>query len=93
MHTWCEHLGAKYSALPGVRKLHDFLIVRTHDDRVVMKVREKIYSGAWTDSPLRVVNPTLSGRVRTMKNEPLQINNLLQLYVETIYLTNNLQQF
>ena len=79
VHTWREHLGAKYSALPGVRKLHDFLIVRTHDDRVVMKVREKIYSGAWTDSPLRVVNPTLSGiptttytsKVRALTKEKL----------------------
>ena len=61
VYAWREVLGAKYSALPGVRKLHDFLIVRTHDHRVVMKVREKIYNGAWTNSPLHTVNPTLSG--------------------------------
>lgn len=43
-----EGVSAKYSSLPGVRKLHDFLIVRSNTDQVVMKVREKIFSGAWS---------------------------------------------
>ena len=33
--TWRDSLGSKYSDLPGVRKLHDFLVVKA---RVVMKV-------------------------------------------------------
>ena len=28
--TWRESLGEKYSDLPGVRKLHDFLVVKAH---------------------------------------------------------------
>ena len=36
--TWRNTLGEKYSDLPGVRKYHDFLIVKAHDRRVVMKV-------------------------------------------------------
>lgn len=31
-------LGIKYSDLPGVHKLHDFLIVRQHNGEIVMKV-------------------------------------------------------
>ena len=58
---WRELLGDKYTNLPGVRKLHDFLIVRTHDGEVVMKVRENIYGGAWSDSPLKLVDPSLGG--------------------------------
>jgi hypothetical protein len=59
LQNWRDFLGEKYSALPGVRKLHDFLIVRMHDDKVMMKVRERIFGGVWTSSPLRVVNPTV----------------------------------
>lgn len=36
--TWRQTLGIKYSDLPGVRKLHDFFIVRQHNGEVVMKV-------------------------------------------------------
>lgn len=54
VYMWREPLGGKYSNLPGVRKLHDFLVVCSHDGRVVMKVRERIYTGAWSDSSLRL---------------------------------------
>ena len=36
--TWRKTLGKKYSDLLGVRKLHDFLIVRQHNREIVMKV-------------------------------------------------------
>ena len=36
---WCETLRNKYSDLPGTRKYHDFLIARSYDQSVVMKVR------------------------------------------------------
>ena len=57
MYAWRELFRTKYSSLPGVRKLHDFLIVRTHNNNycVVMKAREKTYNGAWTNSPLHVL--------------------------------------
>ena len=59
--TWSDSLGSKYSDLPGVRKLHDFLVVKAHDGKVVMKVRDKCYTGAWKDSPLHVQDSTAIG--------------------------------
>ena len=59
--TWRESLGQKYSDLPGVRKLHDFLFVHSHTGEVVMKVRELCYAGAWNDSTLKVLSPALHG--------------------------------
>ena len=59
VHTWRDHLVQKYSDLPGVRKLHDFLVVKTHDSQVRMKVREWCYRGVWRDSPLHVINESL----------------------------------
>jgi len=50
--TWRNYLGLKYSDLPGVRKLHDFLVVKTNTGEVVMKVREWCFSGEWKRSPL-----------------------------------------
>ena len=37
-----------------MRKLHDFLVVKAHDMKVVMKVREQCFAGQWKDSPLHV---------------------------------------
>lgn len=59
MLTWREYLGKKYSDLPGVRKLHDFIVVKTNTGEVVMKVRERCYTGEWNRSPLRILNPSL----------------------------------
>ena len=52
--TWRECLGDKYSDLPGIKKFHDFLIVKCHDGNVVMKVRDWCFKGAWKPSPLHV---------------------------------------
>lgn len=43
--TWRDTLGEKYSDLPGVRKLHDFLFIKAHTGQVVMKVREQCFNG------------------------------------------------
>ena len=59
--TWRSTLGEKYSELPGVRKYHDFLVVKAHDGRVVMKVRENCFSGTWKDSPLRMRDLSVAG--------------------------------
>lgn len=58
--TWRNYLGQKYSDLPGVCKLHDFLVVKTNIGEVVMKVREWCFSGEWKRSPLRNVNDDVS---------------------------------
>ena len=56
--TWRSTLGEKYSDLP---KYHDFLVVKAHDGRVVMKVRENCFSGTWKDSPLRMRDLSVTG--------------------------------
>ena len=58
---WREALRIKYSDLPGTRKYHDFLIARSHDQSVVMKVRESCYRGSFSRSPLKIVDPSAVG--------------------------------
>ena len=57
--SWRSALVNKYSELAGVRKLHDFLIVRV-EDKVVMKVRDSCHKGSVVASPLHVTNPAAS---------------------------------
>lgn len=58
---WRDTLSQKYSDLPGVRKYHDFLFIRSHTGDVVMKVREQCYTGTWINSPLHLVNEAICG--------------------------------
>ena len=60
VHLWRESLREKYSNLPGVRKLHDFLFIKVASG-VVMKVREFCHGGVWEESPLLTRNPEQSG--------------------------------
>ena len=57
---WRDALMKKYSELSGVRKLHDFHIVRTGDNTVAMKVRAKCHVGVPLDSPLHIVDSVQS---------------------------------
>ena len=61
--TWRDSLMDRYSDLPGVRKYHDFLVVRSqgHAGSVVMKVRENCFGGSWKNSPLHVTNHDATG--------------------------------
>ena len=43
VRTWREKVGEKYSNLPGIRDLHDFLTIAVPPNKIVMKVREKCY--------------------------------------------------
>ena len=54
---WREAIRNKYSDLPGTRKHHDFLIARSYDQSVLMKVRESCCNGSFSKSPLRVIHP------------------------------------
>ena len=58
--TWLQTLGDKYSDLPGVRNLHDFLFVKAQDGKVVLKVYEFCFGGVWNVSPLHQKNTTMS---------------------------------
>lgn len=84
---WRDSLGQKYSDLPGVRKYHDFLFVQSHTGDVVMKVREQCYTGAWTDSPLRLLDSTAIGTPLTnykeVKYHPIKedkMANMITMY-------------
>ena len=50
-------------------KLHDFLVVKTNDGEVVMKVREHYSAGVWKNSPLKVVNTDVAGTPLTTYRE------------------------
>ena len=54
VRTWREKVGEKYSSLPGIRELHDFVTVAMPPDKVVMKVRERCYAGPLRDTPTKV---------------------------------------
>ena len=51
---WREKVGEKYTSLPGIRELHDFVTIVVPPNKMVMKVREKCYSGALRDTPTKV---------------------------------------
>jgi len=42
-------------------KLHDFLVVKTNDGEVVMKVHEHCFAGVWKNAPLKVMNTDVAG--------------------------------
>lgn len=46
VRTWREKVGEKYTNLPGIRGLHDFMCIATSPNGVLMKVRQKCYAGA-----------------------------------------------
>ena len=52
-----------------IMKLHDFLVVKTNDGEVVMKVREHCFAGVWKNSPLKVVNTDVAGTPLTTYRE------------------------
>jgi hypothetical protein len=66
--SWRSLLVDKCSELAGVRKLHDFLIVRV-GDKVVMKVRDSCHKGSVVPSPLHVNNPTASASPSSTYNQ------------------------
>ena len=57
---WRDSFGEKYSNLPGVHKLHDFLFIKVASG-VVTKMRDFYHGVALAESPLWTRNPELSG--------------------------------
>ena len=53
VRPWRDALG-KYSALPGIRELYDFVFVRNPGDHMKMKVRRLCYTGNLQDSGYHV---------------------------------------
>ena len=56
---WRSTLASKYSDLPGVRKMHDFLIIRSNE-KVLMKIRASCHTGNLIESPLSAVDLSIS---------------------------------
>ena len=56
--TWRERVGEKYTNLLGIGDLHDFTCVATSPSGVLMKVREKCYTGTLKDTPTKVKKGT-----------------------------------
>ena len=52
-----------------IMKLHDFLVVKTNDGEVVMKVHEHYSAGVRKNSPLKVVNTDVAGTPLTTYRE------------------------
>ena len=53
--TWREAVGEKYTKLPGIRSLHDFLITRhPQNGNAIMKVREQCLTNSFEDTPMRI---------------------------------------
>ena len=43
--AWRKTVANKYSNLPGIRELHDFLALKNHGQDAAMKVRDNCYTG------------------------------------------------
>ena len=56
VRSWCEVVGEKYTNLPGIRDLHNFIALRNPGQNAIMKVRKMCYSGALIDTPMKVVD-------------------------------------
>ena len=54
--SWCEAVGEKYTNLPGIRDLHDFIALHYPGHNVIMKVQKMCYSGALVDTPMEVID-------------------------------------
>ncbi len=56
VYDWRSKL-TKYTKLPGIRSLHDFVFVKNPaDDAVVAKVRKNCFSGTFDNTTMHVAN-------------------------------------
>ena len=94
VRTWRLLLSDKYSNLPGIRNLHDFLVVKHPITKsAVMKVRENCFEGTFEDTPMKVtrqecVLPTpthsyaMQNRLRSLTDSKLKdLHNMYSKYI------------
>ena len=74
--------------IPRTRKYHDFLIARSHDQSLVIKVRESCCSGSFSQSPLRILAPDMVG-IPTENYKETQFRNLSAEKLENMKLMYN----
>lgn len=60
VHPWRRFLDDNYTDLPGVRKLHRFLIVRGEGNAVIFRVGESCYDQHLEISPMRKTSEALT---------------------------------
>lgn len=53
VRCWQNTVTQKYTNLPGIRDLHDFLALKNPDTDAVMKVRENCYAGTLKNTSMR----------------------------------------
>ena len=59
--TWRDKVGGKYTKLPGIRALHDFLIVRDPaTNNAIMKVHEQCYKDAFKETSMKIISGHLA---------------------------------
>lgn len=56
VRSWREIVSEKYTNLPGIRDLHDFLALHNPGCSAIMKVRETCYSGTLADTPMKIID-------------------------------------
>ena len=52
--AWRKTVANKYSNLPGIRELHDFLALRNQSQDAAMHVRDNCYTGPLKNTPMKV---------------------------------------
>lgn len=95
VHTWRDSL-IKYTKLPGIRSLHDFVIVRNPvSSKAVIHVRDYCHEGSIRDAPIGLAPghvaeenafPTESyivkGSIRTLSTTKIaQINQMMENFI------------
>lgn len=89
VRSWGEVVSEKYSNLPGIWDLHDFLALRFS---AIMKVRETCYTGTLVNTPMRINDtscialPTVSHSYYALKSvKELSEKDLHQMYTNFIH--------
>ena len=73
VRSWWEVVGEKYTNLPGIRDLHDFLALHNPGHNAIMKVREARYTGALRNTLVKIIDelhvalPTVSHSYHALK--------------------------
>ena len=61
VRTWRDRVEEKYTKLPGIRALHDFLIVKHPvTNNAIMKVREQCYKDAFKEILMKIISGHLA---------------------------------
>ena len=89
--TWRENIPSKYSKLPGIQELHDFIVVKQQDTGIAaMKVRERCYEGSIQPSPLKVTSGDPHDSIIPQESENyLALNRIREFHSSKV---KNLQQ-